>query len=80
MAPEVILEKHYNQKADIWSLGITIYCLLTGGKVPFSGNSRQEIFMKISKGAYDTFGLSSLAVDFLSHCLEKDQSKRWSAK
>ena len=34
MAPEIIQGKEYNEKVDIWSLGILIYELLTG-EVPF---------------------------------------------
>lgn len=79
MAPEVLLGKNYDQKADIWSLGVTIYCLLTGGSFPFNGYSRKEIFTKIQKGTFETMGLSSECRDFLNHCFEQDQTKRWPA-
>jgi serine/threonine protein kinase len=32
-APEVI-EHHYTEKADLWSLGVCIYMILTG-EIPF---------------------------------------------
>lgn len=40
MAPEVIHRFEYDTKADIWSLGILMYSLLTGGDYPFTGESK----------------------------------------
>ena len=34
-APEIVLERPYNYKVDIWSLGITLYFLLYG-HTPFN--------------------------------------------
>ena len=34
MAPEVYHRKAYSQAADVYSLGILLYCLLRGGKLP----------------------------------------------
>jgi len=36
MAPEVVEKKFYNEKCDVWSLGIILYYLLTGSR-PFEG-------------------------------------------
>ena len=36
MAPEIILNKNYNEKVDIWSIGVISYMLLTG-RNPFPG-------------------------------------------
>jgi serine/threonine protein kinase len=43
MAPEVLTGKTYDFKADIWSLGVTFFELLTGG-YPFVGFNKSEIF------------------------------------
>jgi len=45
LAPEIISEENYSFEADIWSLGITFYELMTFSK-PFSGNV-PGIFLKI---------------------------------
>ena len=36
MAPEIILKEKYNDKVDIWSIGVISYMLLTG-RNPFPG-------------------------------------------
>ena len=51
IAPEV-LEKNYNEKCDMWSLGVIMYLLLVG-KFPFTGKSREEIFENIKENDYD---------------------------
>ncbi len=38
MAPEVALKKEYSRSVDIWSTGIIMYMLLTGGVHPIFTN------------------------------------------
>jgi calcium-dependent protein kinase len=47
MAPEIVKNLPYDAKVDIWSLGVVAYILLSG-KPPFSGTTKQEIFMQLS--------------------------------
>ena len=51
MAPEVALGKSFNEKADLWSLGIILFEMIAG-KVPFKGSTHYEILQLIEKGQY----------------------------
>lgn len=42
MAPEVLEKRVYSTKADVWSLGIVVYELLTGTP-PFIANTKSEL-------------------------------------
>eukprot|EP01129_Flabellula_baltica_P012193 TRINITY_DN5468_c0_g1_i1.p1 TRINITY_DN5468_c0_g1~~TRINITY_DN5468_c0_g1_i1.p1 ORF type:complete len:468 (+),score=99.73 TRINITY_DN5468_c0_g1_i1:340-1743(+) len=51
VAPEVLLSEPYDQAADIWSIGVIAYMLLSG-KPPFWGENNQEIFRKVLRLDY----------------------------
>jgi len=47
MAPEIIESRNpYDQKVDLWSLGVVTFILLSG-RPPFKGRGRDEIFETI---------------------------------
>jgi serine/threonine protein kinase len=49
MAPEQALcEDSLDHRADLWSLAVIAYCLLTG-KGPFSGSTREEMVLSICR-------------------------------
>ncbi len=45
VAPEILNDQGYDEKADIFSAGIILYILLTG-KFVFSGKNYKEILIK----------------------------------
>jgi len=45
MSPEVVFKKPYNANIDVWSLGILLYELITGGS-PFRAKNLQDITLK----------------------------------
>ena len=49
MAPEIIFDKQYDFRIDIWALGVLLYELLHG-QAPFKGKSFEEIKNKIKNG------------------------------
>lgn len=46
MAPEIILNQDYDEKVDIWALGVISFAILTS-QYPFNGSSKEELFQMI---------------------------------
>ena len=46
MSPQVLNQKQYTSKTDVWSLGVMYYELLFG-KLPFTGFSEQDLYRNI---------------------------------
>lgn len=82
IAPDV-LNKSYNEKCDIWSLGVILYILLVGYP-PFNGSEDKKIIDAVKKGVYtldepEWDDVSSEAIDLVKKCLTYDPEKRISA-
>ena len=84
IAPEV-LKRHYGKECDIWSIGIILYVLLCGYP-PFNAETDAEIHAKIKSDETHVFpeedwkNVSKEVKDLINKCLERDTSKRITAK
>ena len=56
MSPELVNEKNYNEKTDIWSLGCLIY-ELASLRPPFEASNQVALAMKINGGKYSRIPL-----------------------
>ena len=50
MAPEIMMDSPYNEKSDLWSIGVMLY-QLHFKELPYSGINEQEILTKIKRNA-----------------------------
>jgi len=78
-APEIMLGR-YNERVDIWSLGVVMYVLFCG-YVPFSGKSVQDIIRAARRNSLKFEGsewehISIEAKNFVSRMCEKDPKLR----
>lgn len=57
MAPEVAFKKEYSKSVDVWSIGIVLYMLLTGGSHPLYTvkDSAESYKEKLKKTNHLTF-------------------------
>lgn len=76
MAPELIKQSSYDFKADIWSLGITIYEMTTGNPPHVNVEPAKVIFL-ITRNAPPSLNdsFSKNLRDFLSLCLRDDPNE-----
>ena len=84
VSPESLNLQGYNEKADMFSLGVIAFILLTGSP-PFQGESSKEILIanKICNINFDSEELKKIspqAFRFLKDTLERDQSLRISSE
>ncbi|MCO5597738.1 hypothetical protein L7F22_051819 [Adiantum nelumboides] len=80
MAPEILLSKKYDAKADLWSVGTILYQLVTG-QPPFTGQSPFQLLQNIQKSTILHFPNSALhpeCVDLCRKLLRKDPVERLS--
>uniref|UniRef100_A0A7S2LV12 Protein kinase domain-containing protein n=1 Tax=Leptocylindrus danicus TaxID=163516 RepID=A0A7S2LV12_9STRA len=84
VAPELLFAKGYNESADMWSVGVTLYILL-GGYPPFQGKDSNSLFRKIRSADYkfhDKYwkSVSKDAKQLIIDLLTTDFNRRLSAK
>ena len=83
MAPEQLLRKPFDHRADVFAFGVSAYELLTGRK-PFGGDSPDEILRRQLDRSIDFVPPRELNADIpagleraILKCLERDMEKRY---
>jgi len=86
VAPEVLVRKPYNKEVDIWSIGITLYYILTG-TLPFDDAEDNEeviakkiVFSKLEFYDKKWKKISDTAMNYVEKTLIKEPEKRWTSK
>lgn len=84
MAPEILklcfneTKREYNEKVDVFSLGVILIRMMTGG-YPFNGATREESYRNITSNDFAlTKGLPIEIAEILEGCLKFDPLERWS--
>lgn len=84
VAPEILEQQPYDEKCDLWSTGVVMFCLIAG-ELPFNDDERQVMFSKIKKGEFNLepsiwAQVSDECKDLLNMLLCTDPAKRISAR
>jgi serine/threonine protein kinase len=84
VAPEILEGTAYDERADMWSVGVILYILL-GGYPPFIESTQRDLFRKIRKGDYEFHEeywgtVSTDAKELISSLLTVNSNDRLTAK
>ncbi|PUZ76629.1 hypothetical protein GQ55_1G306200 [Panicum hallii var. hallii] len=85
VAPEVVAGSEYGAKADVWSAGVVMYALLSGGALPFVGESAAEVLAAVMRGSVRFpprlfGGVSPAAKDLMRRMICRDEWRRFTAE
>ncbi|CAK58018.1 unnamed protein product (macronuclear) [Paramecium tetraurelia] len=79
-APEILIGGGYNEKVDLWSLGVCLFRILSGN-LPFFKDSVLGTTKMILKGKFElNHSISHLARDFIRRLLNPNPLQRLSAQ
>lgn len=84
VAPEILEGTPYDQRVDMWSVGVILYILL-GGYPPFIESTQRDLFRKIRRGEYEFHEeywgtVSGEAKDLISSLLTVNPKTRLNAE
>jgi tetratricopeptide (TPR) repeat protein len=82
MAPEAFeQDMRLTERSDIYSAGIVLYNLMSGGQMPFKIDREWDAasfeYFRQLHASYQPIELESPIWPIIMHCLEKDQSRRY---
>ena len=75
MAPEILKKLRYNEKVDMWSVGVLLFNMITGCQ-PFSSDGEEIINSEIEFNVLDNENIRNLCKDLM----EKNPYKRLDSK
>lgn len=85
MAPEIIANKKYDCKVDIWSLGILVISMLSGCE-PYCSTNVESLYNEILASKFDEHYLSARykhfsknSINFIACCLRNNMAERKSS-
>lgn len=78
MAPEILLGGSYDEKVDMWALGVLTYKLFYG-KNPFESEYKSEVIEQICYVELEYDSKDQILNDFIRHLICKDPNNRMSA-
>lgn len=77
MSPELCMDKPYNERSDVWALGVVLYEMATGGRFPFDAQNEGALYAKILKGQFSPpQGVSAGVAELVKLCLTLDFRSR----
>ena len=83
IAPEVIQQKEYGSKIDVWSLGIMVIEMIEGQPPYLDEEPMKALYLIRTNGTpalKHPERLSSVLRDFLTLCLDVDVKRRMSSR
>lgn len=76
LSPELCEDKPYNEKSDVWALGVVLYeCCVQ--RHPFDADNQGALILKILRGKYPpVVGYSPEVSDVIKRCLTQNANRR----
>ncbi|XP_034580686.1 phosphoenolpyruvate carboxylase kinase 2-like [Setaria viridis] len=85
VVPEVVFGSEYDAKANMWSVGVVMYALLSRDALSFGGESAAEVLAVVMRGGVRFLprlfgGVSPTAKDLTRRMICRDEWRRFTAE